>query len=244
MALFAASAACGGDDDSGRGDSVFGTMPSGTSDDTSGTSGDGDGDGDPSTTGDGDGDGDGDPSTTGDGDGDGDGDLCAGDGASVWINEFHYDNISTDAGEFVELAGFAGVDLSCYTLLLYNGNNGALYDTYPISGLIPDEGAGAGAFQVLTPGLQNGAPDGIALAYNSGMVVTEFLSYEGAFMALDGPAAGLMSMDMGGTESNNTTNPGFSLQRIGSGAMGGDFAWQVDPQPDSPGLINSGQTIQ
>ena len=34
---------------------------------------------------------------------------------SVWINEFHYDNNGGDVGEFVEIAGVAGTDLSLYS---------------------------------------------------------------------------------------------------------------------------------
>jgi len=35
----------------------------------------------------------------------------------VYINEFHYDNAGTDVGEFLEVAGPAGTDLSGYTVL-------------------------------------------------------------------------------------------------------------------------------
>src|SRR5574338_37713 len=48
---------------------------------------------------------------------------------SVFINEIHYDNTGTDAGEFIEIAGPAGTDLSGYQLVLYNGAGGAPYDT-------------------------------------------------------------------------------------------------------------------
>ncbi len=198
--------------------------------------GDGDGDGDPSTTGDGDGDGD--PSTTGDGDGDG----CPGDGTQVWINELHYDNDGADAGEFVELAGVAGVELSCWSLEFYNGNGGNSYGTGTFGGgvTMPDEGNGYGASALDYPGIQNGAPDGIALVFN-GATVVEFLSYEGAMTAIDGPAAGLTSIDIGVTETANTA-VGLSLQRIGNGSNATDFTW-VGPEPASPGLINSAQTI-
>ena len=40
---------------------------------------------------------------------------------SVFINEIHYDNASTDAGEAIEVAGPAGTNLAGWTLLLYNG---------------------------------------------------------------------------------------------------------------------------
>lgn len=38
--------------------------------------------------------------------------ASAGDTGLAWINEFHYDNDGADSGEFVEVAGEAGLDLS------------------------------------------------------------------------------------------------------------------------------------
>ena len=49
--------------------------------------------------------------------------------STVFINELHYDNIGTDAGEAVEIAAPAGTDLTGWTVVLYNGNGGAVYDT-------------------------------------------------------------------------------------------------------------------
>ena len=43
---------------------------------------------------------------------------------SVFINEIHYDNTGTDAGEAIEVAGPAGTDLTGWSLVLYNGNGG------------------------------------------------------------------------------------------------------------------------
>ncbi len=40
---------------------------------------------------------------------------------SVFINEIHYDNTGTDAGESIEVAGPAGTDLTGWTIVLYNG---------------------------------------------------------------------------------------------------------------------------
>jgi hypothetical protein len=118
--------------------------------------------------------------------------------ASVFINEIHYDNTGTDAGEAVEIAGPAGTDLSGWSLVLYNGNGGVVYSTTGLSGLIPDQ---QGGFGVLTFGypvnaIQNGSPDGLALVDSSG-AVAQFLSYEGTFTAAGGPAGGLANTDIG-----------------------------------------------
>ena len=57
----------------------------------------------------------------------------------VFINEFHYDNDSTDAGEAIEIAGPAGTDLSGWSIVLYNGSGGAPYTTTSLSGTLPDQ---------------------------------------------------------------------------------------------------------
>ena len=49
--------------------------------------------------------------------------------AQVFINEIHYDNTGTDTGEAIEVAGPAGTDLTGWSLVLYNGSTGALYNT-------------------------------------------------------------------------------------------------------------------
>ncbi|TQV73830.1 PKD domain-containing protein [Aliikangiella marina] len=158
----------------------------------------------------------------------------------VWINELHYDNASTDVGEFVEVAGVAGADLTGWSIELYNGNGGALYNTVSLSGVIADEQGGFGAIDVAISGIQNGGPDGLALIDSTGSVV-QFLSYEGSFDAVDGSAAGLTSTDIGVSETSSTP-AGDSLQLVGQGSTYGDFTWQA-PANASPGLINSGQTF-
>lgn len=70
----------------------------------------------------------------------------------IFINEFHYDNTGGDMGEFIEIAGTAGTDLSQYQIVLYNGSNGAPYNTLILSGLIDNEGgSGFGAISFAYP---------------------------------------------------------------------------------------------
>lgn len=160
---------------------------------------------------------------------------------SVFINEIHYDNDGTDAGEAIEIAGPAGTDLSSYSLVLYNGANGLAYDTRPLSGMLSNQSSGYG-FQSVTfgvNGLQNGSPDGVALV--RGTEVIEFISYEGTFAAADGPAAGLTATDVGVFEAG-TTPLGASLQRTGSGVRASDFSW-IGPIPGTFGLVNTGQSF-
>ncbi|MEZ4875034.1 MAG: HYR domain-containing protein, partial [Flavobacteriaceae bacterium] len=159
---------------------------------------------------------------------------------TIFINELHYDNNGADVNEGVEVAGPAGTDLTGWSLVPYNGSNGQQYSVTPLSGLIDDEGAGYGAVFFAIAGLQNGAPDGIALVDDLGTVI-QFLSYEGSFAATNGPANGINSTDIGVAETG-TTPIGESLQLIGTGTIYTDFTW-TGPVAESPGSINVGQTF-
>ncbi|MGF1511072.1 MAG: endonuclease/exonuclease/phosphatase family protein [Myxococcota bacterium] len=169
---------------------------------------------------------------------------------SASVNELHYDNTGTDVGEFVEIAGPAGTSLTGWQLVLYNGSNGNPYDTTAFTAadvLVPSTDAGATGFATIeatgfadaeatgfvvvnfpTNGIQNGAPDGLALIDPEGKVV-EFLSYEGTFTAESGPAQGVVSTDIGVSEGSSTP-VGTSLQRID-----GTFAPSA---PETPGAPN------
>ena len=124
----------------------------------------------------------------------------------VFINEIHYDNAGTDSGEAIEIAGPAGTDLSGWSLVLYNGNGGAVYKTTALSCVITDQdgnGFGSLSFSYPVDGIQNGAPDGIALV--NGTTVIQFLSYEDTFVAVGGPAAGMSGVNIGVSETNTAT---------------------------------------
>lgn len=161
--------------------------------------------------------------------------------ATVFINEIHYDNTGADVGEAVEVAGPAGTDLTGWKLVPYNGNGGAVYSpTITLAGTILDQGNGYGTLSVVLTGLQNGAPDGLALVNLVGEVV-QFLSYEGEFTAVGGSADGLASTDIGVSE-NGSEAQGLSLQLKGSGATYQDFTWSA-ASDDSFGEVNAGQTF-
>lgn len=161
---------------------------------------------------------------------------------TVWINEFHYDNAGTDAGEFIELAGAAGTNLAGWSLVLYNGNGGATYTTTTLSGTIPDQQGGFGTVSITYPenGIQNGSPDGIALV-DAGGAVVQFLSYEGTFQAVGGPADGQTGEDIGVSETGSAP-AGGSLHLTGTGSDYGDFDWALSAD-DSPGQVNAGQSF-
>lgn len=160
--------------------------------------------------------------------------------STPWINEFHYDNTSTDTGEMIEIAGPAGTDLTGYSLVGYNGATSVIYDTVVLSGVLPNQQAGFGTAWFPFTGLQNGAPDGVALVDDQGVVI-QFLSYEGSFVASGGPASGMMSEDVLVSESS-ATPIGHSLQLTGTGSSYDDFTWQA-PMANTQGQPNTGQTF-
>ena len=168
--------------------------------------------------------------------------------ATVWINELHYDNASTDAGEGVEVAGTAGADLTGWSLVFYNGAPGQLkqYMSKTLTGVIPNQKNGFGTLWTAAANMQNGGadgapePDGVALVDKAGKVV-QFLSYEGKFTPTDGPASGLASVDIGKSELS-TTPIGQSLQLTGTGKKYADFTWS-GPVAATPGQPNAGQSF-
>lgn len=157
-----------------------------------------------------------------------------------WINELHYDNSSTDVNEGVEIAGPAGTDLSGWQLVAYNGSGGTSYSTVNLSGTLSNQSNGYGAAWFAMSGLQNGSSDGIALVNPSGVAIL-FLSYEGTLTAANGPASGMVSTNIGVSETSSTSSSA-SLQLTGSGSSYGDFSWS-GPSTHSRGTINSGQSF-
>jgi DNA/RNA endonuclease G (NUC1) len=142
---------------------------------------------------------------------------------SVRFSEIHYDNVGTDTGEGIEISGPADTDVTNWSIVLYNGANGAVYSTKTLSGKIPATCGARGVIVTTYPqdGIQNGSPDGMALVDNHGVVI-EFLSYEGTFKAVGGAADGMSSVDIVAIE--NADAVGQSLGRNGDGTWNGPAA--------------------
>lgn len=152
--------------------------------------------------------------------------------AEVFINELHYDDAtaSGDVGERIEVVATAGESLSGYRIHLYNGSTPSAATTYdndvvPV-GSVVSCGANVRVATASYPsnGIQNGANDAIALVDAGGSVV-QFLSYEGAVTASNGPAAGRTSVNVPVSESSSTS-AGTSLQLGGTGSRYSDFTWR------------------
>ncbi|HEX6576780.1 MAG TPA: ExeM/NucH family extracellular endonuclease [Jiangellaceae bacterium] len=138
-----------------------------------------------------------------------------------FISEFHYDNTGTDAGEFVEVQVPPGASTAGWSIVLYNGAGGASYDTDALPAVSPPAG-GASAVAVIdyaVNGIQNGSPDGIALV-DAANTLVEFLSYEGTFAGVGGPADGVTSVDIGVSES-------------GAGAVGNSLSKRLNPATEN-----------
>jgi uncharacterized protein len=161
--------------------------------------------------------------------------------SQVFVNEFHYDNDGADVGEFIEVVAPTSLsDLSAVTLTLYNGGNGAAYaGPTPLTSFALRDVVNNFAFYTLDISLQNGAPDGLALAMTN--QVLQFLSYEGVFTATDGVAAGLESTDLGVSEPASTPL-GSTLQLTGRGDSYCDFAWELLPA-GTYGTVNDRQSL-
>jgi len=163
---------------------------------------------------------------------------------NVWINEFHYDNVGADTGEFIEVAGTAGVDLTGYTLFLTRGDTGNVYRTINLSGVIPDDGSGLGAIAFFSVNIRNGgtAGDGIALVGPTNAILQN-LSYENTFTVNEaGNVLNGMTTTIVGVIETNTTAIGNSLQLQGIGNVLTDFTWG-GPEIETPGAVNTGQTF-
>jgi len=165
--------------------------------------------------------------------------------AEVFINEFHYDNTGSDTGERIEVVATAGESLGTYRIYLYNGATPSAA-TYYDNDLLP---AGStvtcgGSVRIATlsyaaNGIQNGAPDAIALVNGSGQLV-QFLSYEGSVTGSNGPAAGRNSTNLPVAENESPTNT--SLQLGGTGSGYANFTWRASAT-QTFGACNSAQTF-
>jgi len=151
-----------------------------------------------------------------------------------FISEFHYDNAGADTGEFVEVQLPAGTSSAGLSVVLYNGNGGAVYSTRALPAATAPADAPA-VVVVDTPGIQNGSPDGIVLV--SGTTVIDKISYGGPMTATGGPAAGQVLPDIGVAETGSGA-AGSSLSRVYDAASD-SYVWQ-GPATSTRGTLNPG----
>lgn len=164
----------------------------------------------------------------------------------LFINEIDYDQPGTDASEYFELAGPAGVYANVVVDLV-NGNGGTSYKTISLGTItLTDESAGYGFYVVgvaavtnvdftVTPEtnlIQNGAPDGIQLKVDG--TIVDAVAYEGTLNDLSGNPMEVASVDY---DDKWVGAADTSLSRIGLDAS----PWVATA--NTPGAINTGQVL-
>lgn len=153
-----------------------------------------------------------------------------------FISEIHYDNAGADVGEFVEVQFPPGTGSAGWIVVLYNGATSPtstalkVYDSDPLPPVVD----GVAVVEYGPNGIQNGAPDGLALVNPAGEVA-EFLSYEGVFTALDGPATGMTSVDIGVSQSGSDAIGQTLSRRYDTGTEA--LQW-FGPDAGSKGAVN------
>ncbi len=156
-------------------------------------------------------------------------------GSNLVINEVDYDQINTDAAEYIEIYNPTGaaISLANVGVVLINGSTSDAYPTatsiidlssagsIPAFGYLVLAGANisvpAGAIK-LDPGwtdneIENGAPDGIALVDTSTNTLIDALSYEGAVTMAEVPGIAnpvtlVEGTVLSGTVTDSNTMPG------------------------------------
>jgi hypothetical protein len=174
--------------------------------------------------------------------------FCFSANAQLVINEFDYDQVSTDTAEFIELynAGSTPIVLVDYVIILINGNNNTPYDTIPLSPTTLNPGSfyvicGSAGFvancnqmeAAASNILQNGSPDAMGLIQLSTTSLVDAVSYEGSvpgFVEGNGVPPGP------GTSDSLEVNTGLS--RFPDGMDTGDNASDFHYACISPGTAN------
>lgn len=161
---------------------------------------------------------------------------------TAFINEIHYDNAGKDLDEFVEIVAHQSHNIDNYSVLLVNGASGTSYKSYSLtSAATTFSDNGWIIYSLLVAGIQNGAPDGIALVGNNNLLL-QFLSYEGTFVGKEGAINGVTSSDIGVAQTTSTA-VGSSLQLVGQGNTYQQFTWQAGLS-STKGEINHQQLFQ
>ena len=176
--------------------------------------------------------------------------------AAAWVNEIDYDQVGADIAEFVEIgldntvvSNVSEVDVYVYlgqsqTFSLKtnlgsgetSNNSGSIVTARPVSVPVIIGGVTLYTIDYTNGDLENG-PDGIAVVVDN--VLQEFISYEGVFTALDGPAQGVTSVNWGVEDVNTEAG---SLQLVGAGNKRTDFAFGPRTPP-TKGAVNTGQSF-
>jgi hypothetical protein len=181
----------------------------------------------------------------------------AGPGGPLVINEVDYDQVGTDAGEFVEIynPGPAPVSLDGVAVVFVNGADNAEYQRINLNGtlnpgsyaviaaptLTVQNGALVFRFALDENSIQNGSPDGIAIIDTATNTVLDAVSYEGSITTAVITGIGAASLVEGTplpiAVVDSNTVPG-SLARMPNGQdtnnAASDWVFTTIPTPGGP----------
>lgn len=154
---------------------------------------------------------------------------------SVSISEINYNSDSTPG---IELTGEGLTDLNGWSLVFYEGSNDKVYFTINLNQIL-----NSNIIWIDVPNISNGIAGNsnkgaaVALIDNNGAIV-EFLSYNGSFVAKNGPVAGANYLNTSEDVSGNIgiITPVESLQKLIN-----PIRWVK--QPVTPGFPNSNKSL-
>lgn len=153
--------------------------------------------------------------------------------------------------QFIEVVVGPKIDISSLKVYLYD-SKGTVYRKLPLADATQFHSSKINGSKIVIysadlPGgsIQNGPGDGIALVQEQSednSRVLQFLSYQGVVTAVEGPAKGFVSNDVGVREGK-LLPIGSSIGLSGAGQRYRDFKWTEFSRAASPGSVNSGQLI-
>jgi hypothetical protein len=188
-------------------------------------------------------------------------------GTHLVINEVDYDQVNTDAAEFVEIYNptTAPISLATVSLVLVDGSSSKDYAHYSLAAATPDGTLGPGGYLVLTNSttvtvaagaarytpagwpttnaIQNGNPDGMALFDTSSNTIIDALCYGGSMTAVTisiAPAGSTYTLVEGTPLSKKDSNTAVgSISRLPNGGDtdNADHDWNFTSTP-TPGAPN------
>ena len=156
----------------------------------------------------------------------------------VWLNELQYDTVDP-TNELVEIVVDSSINIATVSVSLYDGSTGLVYGTLTSADFTAGETQGGMTVYSALTGIQEG-PAGLAIVVDGEVVAKQFLSYDGVFIANDGPASGQISVLIPESQIGAPANASIGL--TGSGSYYSDFAWSTLIR--TPGLVNTGQVLQ
>jgi Endonuclease/Exonuclease/phosphatase family len=164
--------------------------------------------------------------------------------ATVFINELSYDNAGADTGEFVEVVtgpGYTG-PVGDVLVVLYRAD-GTVYGTHSLASFVTGEVTASG-HRIYSKKISPIFNDTAAMAVVVGVVVSQFISYEGVVTATNGAATGLTSQNIGVSQTGTELVGQAALGLVGNGGNASDFTWtKFMGIPYSDGVGNQGQSF-